>query len=82
MILEMKSHRDQFRKVGPDGRVNIPAAIRRHMGLRTGDSVLFKRTRHGVIIESANDAIDKVQGILAGKGLPDRIEREPDRELS
>jgi hypothetical protein len=28
-----------------------------------------------------DDAIDRVRGILAGKGFPDRIEKEPDREI-
>lgn len=60
----------------------IPAAIRRRYRIKKGTEIRIEEVPGGLLLRPVTeDAIDRLCGILAGKGLPDRIEKEPDREI-
>lgn len=64
------------------GQLVIPAAIRRRYRIGKGTEIRIEEVPGGLLLRPVTeDAIDRVCGILAGKGLPDRIEKEPDREI-
>jgi antitoxin PrlF len=64
------------------GQVVIPAAILRRSGIKNGTVIRIEEVPGGLLLRPiTKDAIDRLRGILAGKGLPDRIEKEPDREI-
>ena len=46
------------------GQVTIPAEVRRNLGLQAGDRVLFRQVGRQVILESVNDPIDRLSGML------------------
>jgi AbrB family looped-hinge helix DNA binding protein len=64
------------------GQLVIPAAVRRRYQIRKGTQVQIEETDNGILLRPiAADIIDRVQGILANQGLPDDIDKEPDREI-
>ena len=64
------------------GQLVIPAKLRRAYRIEPGTRVRFKRIRGGIAVyPKYEDAIQYYRGILAGLGLPEDIEREPDRDI-
>ncbi len=64
------------------GQLVIPAEMRRVAGMDKGTRVRFEYIKGGIaIFPEHRDAIRKYHGILAGRGLPDDLERDPDREF-
>ncbi len=65
------------------GHLVIPAKLRLSLRIGRGTRVRFKRIKGGIGIypDYYKDGIEHYHGILAGLGLPEDIEREPDREI-
>jgi len=64
------------------GQLVIPADIRRRYHIEKGTQVHIEEVDRGILLRPITDqSIERVRGILAGKGLPERIEKEPDREI-
>ena len=64
------------------GQMVIPSEVRRRHGITEGTEIRIEEVPGGLFLRPVTeDAIDRVCGILAGKGFPDRIEKEPDREI-
>lgn len=65
--------RTQLSAMQAKGQVTIPAAIRRRLGLKTGDLVTFVETEQGVLIRPqeviAMGALDAIGKALAEKGV-------------
>jgi AbrB family looped-hinge helix DNA binding protein len=52
-------------RMGPDGRVLIPAALRAAAGMKAGDRLTIKVVDGRVIIETQVSAIARVDGVFA-----------------
>lgn len=52
-------------KVGPDGRILIPAAMRKAAGLAPGETVIVELKGEEIILSTFSARIRKVQRILA-----------------
>jgi AbrB family looped-hinge helix DNA binding protein len=65
------------------GQLVIPSKLRRQYRIGTGTRIRFVPIANGIaLIPQNDDAIDSVRGILAGRGLPPDIERDPEREIA
>ncbi len=55
-------------KISANGQITVPAEIRRQLGLRAGDKILFYQDRDGeIVISNASAmAIPKAQAAFAG----------------
>jgi AbrB family looped-hinge helix DNA binding protein len=51
-------------KIGASGRLVIPAAQRREMGLKAGDEVLMRVADNELRISSVNRLIERVQALV------------------
>jgi AbrB family looped-hinge helix DNA binding protein len=72
----------EYATVKAKGQVVIPVELRRRFRIDEGTRVAFLEEEGRLFIQPVTDEfIDRMQGILAGRSLPDRIEREPDRDL-
>jgi AbrB family looped-hinge helix DNA binding protein len=72
----------EFATVKAKGQVVIPVEIRRKFKIDQGTRVAFLEEKGRLFIQPVTDEfIEGMKGILAGRGLPARIEREPDRKL-
>lgn len=63
------------------GQLVIPAEMRRAARIEKGTRVRFEHIKGGIAIYPEQDPIDYYCGILGGRGLPEDIEREQDREI-
>ena len=64
------------------GQLVIPAEIRRRYRIKKGTEIRIEEVPGGLLLRPVTeDAIDRLCGSLAGEGFPDRIEKEPDREI-
>ena len=65
--------RTQLSAMQAKGQITIPAAIRRRLGLKTGDLVTFVETEQGVLIRPqeviAMESLDAIGRALAAKGI-------------
>lgn len=65
--------RKQLTAVQAKGQVTIPAAIRRKLGLKTGDLVAFVETDQGVLLSPQGvvgmQALDTIGQILRDQGV-------------
>lgn len=52
--------------ITPNGRMSLPAHIRKRLGLSTGGSVFLEETEDGVVIRTAAQAVARAQ-LLARK---------------
>jgi AbrB family looped-hinge helix DNA binding protein len=69
-------------KVSSKGQIVIPAELRRRYGMKNGTSVRYESVREGILIKPITEsAIRQARGILAGKGLPPNVDKEPDRDI-
>ncbi|MBR1560483.1 MAG: AbrB/MazE/SpoVT family DNA-binding domain-containing protein [Clostridia bacterium] len=69
----------EIAKVTSKGQITIPIAIRRALGLREGDKVLFmEQNGHIVMVNSSVDAIRRAQDAFSGEaerlGLKDEAD--------
>jgi AbrB family looped-hinge helix DNA binding protein len=72
----------EYATVKAKGQVVIPVQVRRKFQIDEGTRVAFHEEKGRLFLQPVTDEfIQGMEGILAGKGLPDRIVREPDRKL-
>jgi AbrB family looped-hinge helix DNA binding protein len=72
----------EYATVKAKGQVVIPVDIRRRFRIDEGTRVAFLEEEGRLLIQPVTDQfIDAMKGMLAGHGLPDRVERNKDRAL-
>jgi antitoxin PrlF len=72
----------EYATVKAKGQVVIPVDIRRKFQIEEGTRVAFLEEEGRLLIQPVTDEfIDGMKGILAGRGLPARIEKAHDRKL-
>lgn len=72
----------EYTTVKPKGQIVIPVEIRRKFGIEEGTKLAFIEDEGRLILQPITDEfISSLRGILAGRGYPKRIERDPDRDL-
>lgn len=65
-------------KVGPRGRVTIPAAVQRESGIGEGETVVVTAVRPGVVVIETPQAIkDRIRA-----GFPARAQGEPPHDAA
>ncbi len=64
------------------GQLVIPAELRRRHYIKKGTRIHLEDVGGGILLRPITGAyIDSLCGIVAGRGLPINIEREPDQEI-
>jgi AbrB family looped-hinge helix DNA binding protein len=72
----------EYATVKAKGQVVIPVDIRRRFRIDQGTRLAFLEEQGRLFIQPVTDEfIDGMKGVLAGRGLPDRVERGKDRDL-
>jgi AbrB family looped-hinge helix DNA binding protein len=72
----------EYATVKAKGQVVIPVDIRRKFQIDEGTRVAFLEEAGRLLLQPVTDEfIDAMKGVLAGRGLPNRIERTRDRDL-
>ena len=72
----------EYATVKAKGQVVIPVDIRRRFRIDEGTRVAFLEEEGRLVIQPVTDQfIEGMKGMLAGRGLPDRVERSRDRDL-
>jgi len=72
----------EYATVKAKGQVVIPVDIRRKFQIEEGTRVAFLEEKGRLVLQPVTDEfIDSMNGVLAGRGLPDRIDRGKDRDL-
>ncbi len=72
----------EYATVKAKGQVVIPVDIRRRFQISEGTRVAFLEENGRLFVQPVTDEfIDGMKGLLAGRGLPERVERNRDREL-
>ena len=72
----------EYAKVKAKGQIVIPVDIRRKFRIEEGTRVAFLEDEGRLFLQPVtDDFIEGMKGILAGRGLPAGIERDPDRNL-
>ncbi len=72
----------EYATVKAKGQVVIPVEVRRKFQIDEGTRVAFLEEKGRLFLQPVTDAfIDSMKGVLAGRGLPDRVERSKDRDL-
>jgi AbrB family looped-hinge helix DNA binding protein len=72
----------EYATVKAKGQIVIPVEIRRRFRIDEGTRVAFLEEEGRLVIQPVTDElIDAMKGMLAGRGLPDRVERSRDRNL-
>jgi AbrB family looped-hinge helix DNA binding protein len=72
----------EYAKVKAKGQIVIPVDIRRKFRIEEGTRVAFLEDEGRLFIQPVtDDFIEGMKGILAGRGLPACIKRDPEREL-
>lgn len=49
--------------ITPNGRMSLPAGIRKRLGLEGGGAVLLEETADGVVLRTVDQAVAKAQAI-------------------
>ena len=49
--------------ITPNGRMSLPAAIRKRLGLESGGAVLVEETADGVVLRTVDQTIARAQAI-------------------
>jgi AbrB family looped-hinge helix DNA binding protein len=71
-----------YATVKAKGQVVIPVGIRRKFQINEGTRVAFLEEEGRLVIQPVTDEfIEGMKGIVAGPGLPARVDRDPDRNL-
>ncbi|MFZ0730945.1 MAG: AbrB/MazE/SpoVT family DNA-binding domain-containing protein [Candidatus Sulfotelmatobacter sp.] len=72
----------EYATVKAKGQVVIPVDIRRRFQINEGTRIAFLEEEGRLFLQPVSDEfINRMQGILAGRGLPARVDRSRDREL-
>jgi AbrB family looped-hinge helix DNA binding protein len=72
----------EYAKVKAKGQIVIPVDIRRKFCIEKGTRVAFLEDEGRLFIQPVtDDFIEGMKGILAERGLPAGIKRDPEREL-
>jgi AbrB family looped-hinge helix DNA binding protein len=72
----------EYATVKAKGQVVIPVDIRRRFRIEEGTRVAFLEEKGRLFLQPVTDEfIDSMKGVLAGRGLPGRVERDKDRDL-
>jgi len=72
----------EYATVKAKGQVVIPVNIRRKFQIDEGTRVAFLEEEGRLFIQPVTDEfIEGMKGILAGRGLPTRVVRDPERNL-
>ncbi|MGA7218184.1 MAG: AbrB/MazE/SpoVT family DNA-binding domain-containing protein [Candidatus Sulfotelmatobacter sp.] len=72
----------EYATVKAKGQVVIPVDIRRKFQIDEGTHVAFLEDSGRLFIQPVtDDFIDSMNGVLSGRGLPDRVTRNKDRKL-
>ena len=62
----------EYATVKGKGQIVIPVELRRKLGIEEGTKLAFMEEGGRLVIQPVtNEFIDRMHGILAGKGLPD-----------
>ena len=74
-------------KIGPGGRIVIPAPIRRELGLKTGDDVSFRVVDGALRVDSRKAALKRIQDsflatVPRGVSLADELIADRRREAA
>jgi AbrB family looped-hinge helix DNA binding protein len=71
-----------YATVKAKGQVVIPVDFRRKFRIDEGTRVAFMEEEGRLVLQPVTDEfIDGMKGLLAGRRLPDRVERSRDRDL-
>jgi AbrB family looped-hinge helix DNA binding protein len=74
--------RIEYVTVKSNREILIPANIRRKFKIREGTRIPFLEEKGRLRLQPITDELsDGISGILAGRGLPARIERNRERKL-
>ena len=72
----------EYATVKAKGQVVIPVELRRKFQIDEGTRVAFLEEDGRLFLQPVtNEFIDTMRGVLAGRDLPERVERERDRNL-
>jgi AbrB family looped-hinge helix DNA binding protein len=72
----------EYATVKAKGQVVIPVDIRRKFRIDQGTRVAFLEEKGRLFLQPVTDEfIDGMKGVLAGRGLPARVERSRERNL-
>jgi AbrB family looped-hinge helix DNA binding protein len=72
----------EYARVKAKGQVVIPVDIRRKFRIDEGTRIAFLEEEGRLFIQPVTDQfIDSMKGMLAGRRLPERVERSRDRYL-
>jgi AbrB family looped-hinge helix DNA binding protein len=72
----------EYATVKAKGQVVIPVDIRRKFQIDEGTRVAFLEDAGRLFIQPVtDDFIEQTKGMLAGRGLPERVERSKERSL-
>jgi AbrB family looped-hinge helix DNA binding protein len=72
----------EYATVKAKGQIVIPVELRRKFQIDEGTRVAFLEEGGRLFLQPVtNEFIDAMQGVLAGRDLPERVERERDRDL-
>jgi AbrB family looped-hinge helix DNA binding protein len=72
----------EYATVKAKGQVVIPVDVRRKFQIEEGTRVAFLEEEGRLFVQPVTDRfIDSMKGMLAGRGLPKRVERGKDRDL-
>jgi len=73
----------EYSAVNAKGQVVIPADIRDRFDIKQGTRIAFVEDQGRLFIQPVTDAfIESMRGSLARRGMPAKLERDPDREFA
>ena len=66
-------------KLSANGQITIPVEVRRQLGLKSGDKILFLQNQSGeIVISNASAAIQKAQAAFSGAAAALGVSSEED----
>ena len=73
----------EYAAVNAKGQVVIPAGIRDRFEIQQGTRIAFVEDDGRLFIQPVTDAfIESMRGSLARRGMPAKLERDPDRKFA
>lgn len=73
----------EYAAVNAKGQVVIPAEIRDRFDIKQGTRIAFVEEHGRSFLQPVTDAfIESMRGRLAKRGMPAKLERDPDREFA
>ena len=72
-----------YTAVNAKGQIVIPAGIRERFAIKQGTKIAFVEEQGRLFLQPVTDAfIESVRGSLRKRGMPPKLERDPDREFA